>query len=73
MVLALVASTLVQIPRTYIARPRHEIRLIVQGCYEKAKSLLYRDFTECSTARCECRPLLFLMPSLCNVQFGHGG
>ena len=40
MTLALVASTLVQVPRSFVALPRREVRMLAETCYVRARAYL---------------------------------
>ena len=40
MTLAVVASTLVQVPRSFVSMPRREVRMLVETCYKRGRAYL---------------------------------
>lgn len=53
MVLILVASTLVQVPRSFVPLPRREVKALAEKCWDLTRSFMARDYTSVSLERCE--------------------
>jgi len=54
LVFSVVAVTLVQLPRAFVAMPRKEVKALVLRCYGLAREYLNRDFKEVTVTRCAC-------------------
>ena len=53
LVMAVVANTLVQIPRAFVPLPRSEVKALVVKCNSVARVYLTRNFEEVNASRCE--------------------
>ncbi|WVQ97169.1 hypothetical protein IAU59_004279 [Kwoniella sp. CBS 9459] len=51
LVLIIVASTLVQLPRSFISMSRKEVRELVIACYDKVKDYLIKDYEQITVTR----------------------
>lgn len=56
LVLAVVASTLVQLPRSFVDLPRNEVKDLVLRCHNRIKDYLARDFDTITVTRSESSP-----------------
>jgi hypothetical protein len=53
MVLILVTSTLLQVPRAFVPLPRKEVRALAERCWHLVRLFLSKDYVEVSLERCE--------------------
>ena len=53
LVLSVIASTLVQLPRAFVAMPRRQVKTLVHKCYYVIRQYLVKDFEVCSVNRRE--------------------
>ncbi|WVQ85310.1 hypothetical protein IAT38_007475 [Cryptococcus sp. DSM 104549] len=69
MVLAVVASTLVQLPRSFVAMPRKDVREVVMRCHTKVREYLAMDFVDVTVTRC----IILYNSIFVHNQVGHSG
>lgn len=53
LVLAVVASTLVQLPRSFVNLPRKEVKDLVLRCHNRVRNYLAQDFDSVTVTRSE--------------------
>lgn len=56
LVLAVIASTLVQLPRSFVNLPRNEVKDLVLRCHNRVRNYVARDFSSVTVTRSESSP-----------------
>lgn len=53
MVLILVCSTLLQVPRAFVPLPRRDVKAVAERCWELTRAFMIKDWAEVSLERCK--------------------